>query len=159
MTDKPRNRLAAAFAAGAAVALGLGIVLVGRARRRAGARAMADETRNEEIATERTDVTVSLAAALFAGFAVVLALSIVGVALVYPNSRRGPSDAPRLLTAQPRLEIDPATDLAAFRAQQQGELAHYGWVDREHGVVRIPIEQAMRDIAKAGINDWPEGAK
>ncbi len=60
---------------------------------------------------------------------VVLALSIVGIALIYPGSRHGPSDAPRLLTAKPRLEIDPATDLAAFRAQQQSELGGYGWVD------------------------------
>jgi hypothetical protein len=155
-----RSRLAAALAAGfAAMLVALGVVAIGRAGRPAGALAMPDETRNDEIAVERSDVPVSLAAALFGGLAVALVLSFVAIALIYPNSRHGPSDALRLLTAKPRLEIDPATDLAAFRAQQQGELAHYGWVDRAHGVVRIPIDEAMRDVAKAGIKDWPEGAK
>lgn len=120
---------------------------------------MADEPRNDEIAVERSDVSLPLAGMLFGGLAVVLALSIVALALIYPSSRHGPSDAPRLETAKPRLEIDPAADLAAFRAQQQGELGGYGWVDRAHGVVRIPIAQAMQDIVKTGIKDWPGGAK
>jgi len=122
-------------------------------------RTRSDEPRNEEIAVERGDVAISLAGALFGGFAAVLALSIVAIALIYPDSRHGPSDAPRLLTAKPRLEIDPATDLAAFRAQQESELGSYGWVDRAHGIVRIPIEQAMKDIAGGGIKDWPGDAK
>ena len=117
-----------------------------------------DDTRNAEIAVERSDVSLSLAGALFGGFAVVLALTFVAIALIYPNSRHGPSDAPRLVTAKPQLEIDPATDLAAFRAQQQSELGGYGWVDREHGVVRIPIDRAMQDVAAAGIKDWPGDA-
>jgi hypothetical protein len=117
-----------------------------------------DDVRHDEIAVERSDVSLSLAGALFGGFAAVLALSIIAIALIYPNSRHGPSDAPRLLTAKPRLEIDPATDLAAFRAQQQHELGGYGWIDRAHGVVRIPIDQAMKDVA-AGIKDWPEDAR
>lgn len=156
MTRIIRRRTAAALAA---AVLALGIVAVGLARRSAGARAMADEFRNDEIAVERSDVSFSLAAALLGGFAAALALAIFAIMLIYPNARHGASDAPRLLTAKPRLEIDPATDLAAFRAQQRGELGSYGWVDRAHGVVRIPIEQAMKDVAAAGIKDWPEDAK
>jgi hypothetical protein len=120
---------------------------------------MSDEPRNDEIAVENSDVPLPLAGALAAGFALVLVLSIVGVALIYPNSRHGPSDAPRLVTAKPRPEIDPGADLAAFRAQQQSELGGYGWVDRAHGVVRIPIDRAMQDIAATGISDWPGDAK
>jgi hypothetical protein len=117
------------------------------------------ETRNEEIAVERTDVPLPLAGALAGGFAVLMLGSFVAVALFYPDSLHGPSDAPRMVTAAPRLEIDPATDLAAFRAQQQRDLGSYGWVDRAHGIVRIPIDRAMRDVASAGIKDWPEGVK
>lgn len=120
---------------------------------------MPDDTTNDEIAVERGDVSLSLAGALFGGFAAVLALSIVAIALIYPSSRHGPSDAPRLETAKPRLEIDPAADLAAFRSQQQHELTSYGWVDRANGVVRIPIGQAIKDVAAAGIKDWPGDAK
>jgi hypothetical protein len=150
-----RSRLAAALAA----ALALALVAIGRARHLAGVGAMTDEIRNDEVAVERSDVSVSLAAALFGGLAAALALSIVAIALIYPSSRHGPSDAPRIETAKPRLEINPAADLAAYRAQQEHELGSYGWVDRAHGVVRIPIAQAMKDVAAAGIKDWPENAK
>lgn len=30
-----------------------------------------------------------------------------------------------------------------LKAQQLHALEHYGWVDREHGIVRIPIDVAM----------------
>jgi hypothetical protein len=154
-----RNRLAAILGAGLAAVFALAIVVIGRARRPVGFQAVAEEIRNDEIAVERSDVSLSLAGALLGGFAAVLMLSFVAIALIYPSARHGPSDAPRLVTAKPRLEIDPATDLAAFRAQQQGELGGYGWIDRARGVVRIPIDRAMQDVAAAGIKDWPEGAK
>jgi hypothetical protein len=120
---------------------------------------VSDEPRNDDIAVERSDVPLPLAGALAAGFAALLLVSIVAIALIYPDARHGPTDAPRIVTAAPRLETDPAADLAAFRAQQQRDLGSYGWVDRPHGVVRIPIDQAMQDVASAGIKDWPEGAK
>lgn len=154
-----RSRLSAALAAAFAAIVALSIFAISRARHPAGALTMSDETHHDDVAVERSDVSLSLAGALFAGFAAVLALSFVAIALIYPSSRHGPSDAPRIQTAEPRLEIDPATDLAAFRARERGELERYGWVDRTRGVVRIPIEQAMQDVAKAGIRDWPEGAK
>lgn len=33
--------------------------------------------------------------------------------------------------------------LARLRAEQQGELHSYGWVDEKAGVVRVPIDRAM----------------
>jgi hypothetical protein len=47
-----------------------------------------------------------------------------------------------------RLQLDPARDIEAYRAQKQALLAGYAWVDRERGLVRIPIEDAMRAIAR-----------
>ncbi|MCW5893586.1 MAG: hypothetical protein KIT14_23975 [bacterium] len=44
---------------------------------------------------------------------------------------------------EPRLQIDPIGDLAALRAREVAQLAGYGWVDRQAGVVRIPIDRAM----------------
>ena len=43
----------------------------------------------------------------------------------------------------PRLEADPAADLAAERAQQRQRLQSYHWVDRDAGIAQIPIERAM----------------
>jgi len=50
----------------------------------------------------------------------------------------------------PRLQVDPVQDLSLVRAQQGGALDSYGWVDRGHGIVHIPIEQAMDLILERG---------
>lgn len=49
----------------------------------------------------------------------------------------------------PRLQPDPARDLAALRRREQERLAGYGWVDRERGVAHIPIERAMQLLAQS----------
>jgi hypothetical protein len=40
--------------------------------------------------------------------------------------------------------------LSRFRASERRHLSSYGWVDRERGIVHIPIEEAMRRIAGEG---------
>jgi hypothetical protein len=115
----------------------------------------ADPARNEGVAVERADVPPRLVAALAAGLAAFLFVAIVAIMLIYPSALHGLSDAPRLVTLAPRLQIDPARDLQAYRAAQQQQLDKYGWLDRRRGLVRIPIDQAMRDVAAAGIKDWP----
>jgi hypothetical protein len=112
--------------------------------------------RNEAVSVERTDVSPRLVLSLVAGLAIVLLLSGVAILWIYASALHGPSDAPRAATATPQLQIDPAQDLAAYRAAQQRELTTYAWIDRAHGRVRIPIDRAMQDIARGGIKDWPE---
>ncbi|HYC93573.1 MAG TPA: hypothetical protein VEO54_30485 [Thermoanaerobaculia bacterium] len=41
----------------------------------------------------------------------------------------------------------PVTDLMDMRRAEDDALRHYGWVDKQHGVVRIPIEEAKRAFA------------
>ena len=52
----------------------------------------------------------------------------------------------------PHLEIDDGhADAISLLQQQFNQLNSYGWVDREHGVVRIPIEQAIDLLATRGL--------
>lgn len=51
------------------------------------------------------------------------------------------------LPPEPRLQINPADDLTALRAEEDRLLSEYAWIDREQGTVRIPIGQAMARIA------------
>ena len=44
-----------------------------------------------------------------------------------------------------------ARELAEFRLRQAKLLSSYGWVDREAGVVRIPIDRAMDLVAERGL--------
>lgn len=115
--------------------------------------------RNPGVAVERSDAPLRLFGFLAAGTIVFIALSFVAIMAIYPRSVTGPSDAPSRQTAAPRLQIDPHTDIAAYRAAETHELTSYGWVDRPHGIVRIPIDQAMHDIAASGIKDWPGDAR
>jgi hypothetical protein len=115
--------------------------------------------RHPEVAVERRDVPLRLVAALAGGLAVFLVVALVAIRLIYPAAVSLPSDAPRQATARPRLQIDPAADLAARRAAEAAVLNSYGWVNRARGIVHIPIERAMRDVAAAGIKDWPGDAR
>lgn len=51
----------------------------------------------------------------------------------------------------PQLETSPARQLADERAAEDRVLNSYGWVDKQHGVVRIPIDQAIDLLARQGL--------
>jgi hypothetical protein len=52
---------------------------------------------------------------------------------------------------EPRLQTDPRQDLIDFRATEDDVLGSYGWVDKNAGVVRIPIEAAMKLTLERGL--------
>ena len=55
----------------------------------------------------------------------------------------------------PRLQPNPRDDMARFYAEEMQRLNGTGWVDKAHGVVHIPIADAMKLVAKEGIPGWP----
>ena len=55
------------------------------------------------------------------------------------------------LPPEPRLQTDPRQDLRDLRDQEDAALTGYRWVDRNAGVVRIPIEQAMKLTIERGL--------
>ena len=55
------------------------------------------------------------------------------------------------LPPEPRLQAHPREDLKDLRAREDEILATYGWVDQGSGVVRIPIERAMKMVAERGL--------
>jgi hypothetical protein len=59
--------------------------------------------------------------------------------------------AMRRLPPEPRLQTDPRDDLASMRRNEDRALTSYGWVDRNAGVVRIPIDVAMRLTVERGL--------
>jgi len=59
---------------------------------------------------------------------------------------------------QPRLEENERTQLRSFIEDQDQKLATYNWVDKDKGILRIPIDRAMELIAKRGLPVHSEGA-
>ena len=71
----------------------------------------------------------------------------VKVPAEYPlAASQGPREPP-----EPRLQTDPRQDMADLRAREDELLGSYGWVDRNAGVVRIPIDAAMRLTLERGL--------
>ena len=58
---------------------------------------------------------------------------------------------------EPRLQTDPREDLREMREQEDAVLESYGWVDRNAGVVRIPIDEAIKLTLKRGAAVRREG--
>jgi hypothetical protein len=65
------------------------------------------------------------------------------------------------LPPAPRLQANPRTDLRSMRTEEEQQLRGYGWIDQQHGVVRIPIERAMDILAQRGLPARPpnEGSR
>ncbi len=57
----------------------------------------------------------------------------------------------RPLPPRPRLQTYPFTDITALRTEERKLLHGYGWVDKNAGVVRIPIERAIDVLAARGL--------
>ncbi len=109
---------------------------------------------------EKRDVRPRTIAALVLG----LAALTVGAALlmwgsfVFFQKRAERAAAPPsplreepVLPPPPRLQVAPEVDLQAVRQREEERLQSYGWIDREAGVVRIPIERAMELLLKRGV--------
>jgi len=62
----------------------------------------------------------------------------------------------RRLPPMPRLQSAPITDLKDMRAAEDQILTGYGWVDQQHGVVRIPIDRAIDLLAQRGVAARPQ---
>ena len=61
-----------------------------------------------------------------------------------------PINAPPTAMASPPLQSAPALDLATLRTQKRAMLNEYRWIDRDKGIVRIPIERAMSLLIARG---------
>lgn len=57
----------------------------------------------------------------------------------------------RRLPPEPRLQISPQVDRRAILTNERSILDSYGWVDRQAGVVRIPIERAIELLTERGL--------
>jgi hypothetical protein len=111
---------------------------------------------------ERTDASVpavlgAAAGLLIAGIVIYL---LVWAMLQFLNTRADLHTVPEFplarhqaerLPPEPRLQTNPRGDLLALREKEDRLLTTYGWVDRNSGVVRIPIDRAMALTVERGL--------
>jgi len=53
--------------------------------------------------------------------------------------------------AGPRLVVSEPKALAEFSSREKALLSSYGWVEKDRGIARIPIDEAMRIVAERGL--------
>ena len=111
---------------------------------------------------EESDVNIRAILA-FGGALIVVAAVVhllIYVLFGYFDSREGvkvPAEYPLAASQghheppEPRLQTDPRQDLSDLRAKEDELLTSYGWVDRNAGVVRIPIDEAIKLTLERGL--------
>jgi hypothetical protein len=120
------------------------------------------EPTNPEVRFESSDVDAT--SLLKYGFGLLVTTAVVVVLLwrlyfvfvAREAARQAPPpvmkiDPEAMSAPPPNLQTVPSQDLAAFRSREDSVLHSYGWMDKDAGVVRIPIEEAMRILAERGL--------
>jgi hypothetical protein len=108
---------------------------------------------------ERTDASVrpviQFTIVLTLGLALVIALMVVLFnTLERIESRAEAAAHPMAVEADPpppRLQTSNAVELVEHRAREAEVLGGYAWIDRDAGIVRIPIERALELVAERGL--------
>lgn len=59
----------------------------------------------------------------------------------------------------PALQTQPFMDVYTLRQGEAERLTSYGWVDKDGGVARIPIDRAMEVLVERGLPVRPDAAK
>ena len=94
------------------------------------------------------------------GLTMIVVLALVWLLLAHWKTRQTARDprpsplaeanAPRL-PPEPRLQAAPVKDMDELRARETSTLTSYGWVDRQAGVARIPIDRAIDLLLASGL--------
>ena len=116
---------------------------------------------NPEVHHEESDVDIRAIFGFGAGLMAVALVVMLAIYLLfgffdgrerlsvpaeYPLAAQAPKVPP-----EPRLQEHPREDLRELRAREDEILTSYGWVDKNAGVVRIPIDAAMKLTLERGL--------
>lgn len=111
-----------------------------------------------DISLAKPDVSSKLVLTLGFGFIVFVGASLVGLRVYFTHAELGTTIAPPKEFPAPRLETHHMQDISELLRAQQEELQNYSWVDRDKGILRIPIARAIEAIVARGSGafDAPE---
>lgn len=84
------------------------------------------------------------------GLLVFLGVSLVVMHFYYRAEIDRTVFVPPTPFAKPRLQTSDTSDLARLEAKQRSALKSYAWIDREQGIVSIPIREAIERIVARG---------
>jgi len=112
---------------------------------------------------EPTDVSARAMVRWAVGL-VVFTLASMLLVFAYYGILRGPIGPQKATVVEerlppwPRLQSNPARDMAEYQAEQTRLMTTYGWTDRQRGIVRMPVDEAMEMVLKRGLPEWASEA-
>ena len=120
-----------------------------------------DPIRDERPGHEEKDVNVWAVAKFAIALVLLCAVALAGLAGLfrYFQTREARLQPPQVagddlkgpsLPPEPRLQSSPVLDLKRMRDAEDQILGSYGWIDRQQGIVRLPIARAMDLLSQRG---------
>lgn len=108
---------------------------------------------------EQRDANIRSLVKFGAGLSALVVFALVAMWLLFdylaarpePGPEPSPMAREREAPPAPRLQVAPSTDLDRLRTNEDSALNSYGWVDREAGIVHIPIDKAIDLVAERGL--------
>jgi hypothetical protein len=96
---------------------------------------------------------VSVMAAVLGLVVVLSAVAWFGFRYASPQASPPILPSPGMPAPVPELQVSPEQDLNQLMASQRQRLHGVGWVDREAGIVHMPIKRAMALLVKRGLKE------
>jgi uncharacterized membrane protein len=125
---------------------------------------MAEPRRNGRPGYEASDATLRPLLLFFGGLAVLCVVVFVAMVVLFnvfqktlteAEQAQTPSPPPlaaaRQLPVEPRLQYAEPADLEKYRGDERGRVGSYGWVDRDKGIVRLPVARALELLVQRGL--------
>ncbi len=119
---------------------------------------MAEPLAPEARGYEQSDASAGMLARVAIVLAVFLVCVFVGIVVLFKvfsyvqprlfDEEPHPMTQTRQTATGPRLQLDPPQQKIDLLATENQALTTYDWVDREQGLVRIPIDRAIAILAK-----------
>jgi hypothetical protein len=109
-------------------------------------------TADTKVAYEASDPRSRPLVLFAAGLAALIGIVLcVAAWIVHAGERSAMPERPGASPPSgPSLQAEPRVDLRSWLAARREQLEGYGWVDREAGIARIPIERAMQILLERG---------
>ena len=119
--------------------------------------AVGNQPENPITAFEPSDWPLRPVALIYLAIPALLVISCFVLIAAYPNALPDVDRTIRITPPEPRLQTDAEGNLQKFRADEERRLNTYYWIDKQNGIVHIPIEKAMKKLATTGASGFPNG--
>jgi hypothetical protein len=110
-----------------------------------------DKSDVEPRAVARVLVYLLIATGVVAAASVPLTRGLVAVGKQGDRPRAPLAEGPGRKPPEPRLQERPFDDVRSLLSEEERVLTTTAWVDREQGIVRIPIDDAIEIVARRGL--------